>query len=69
MARHDAVNNPKHYQQLPIEAIEITSLFNFCLGNTLKYIFRADHKGNKLEDLRKARWYLDYEIRRLERDS
>lgn len=69
----DMVNQPPHYQQHPsgIEAIQITEHFNFCLGNVIKYVWRADHK-NGLEDLRKARYYLDREIGRrkqLERPS
>jgi hypothetical protein len=60
----DAVNHPGHYTWLPVEAIEITELFNFNLGNALKYILRADHKGRPIEDLQKARWYLDREITR-----
>lgn len=64
----DAVNHPRHYTQFPVEIIEVTSNLNFCLGNVVKYACRANFKGNKLEDLRKARWYLDYEIKRLEND-
>lgn len=42
------------------------SLQGFCLGNTVKYIARAPYKGKTLDDLKKARWYLDHEIKRLE---
>lgn len=68
MAPHDPVNAPAHYTFSgvePIAAIEAWGL-GFCLGNAVKYIARADHKGNRLEDLKKARWYLDREIRRAE---
>lgn len=58
----DPVNHPQHYQWLPVEAIQITEHFGFCLGNALKYILRADRKGRPLEDLRKAEWYLKREI-------
>lgn len=60
----DNVNNPKHYQNHPsgIECIEVTEHFNFCLGNAIKYIWRADSKGNDIEDLQKAAWYIDREI-------
>lgn len=58
----DPVNHPDHYRWLPVEAIEITELFGFRLGNTLKYILRADHKGQPLQDLKKALWYLEREI-------
>ena len=65
----DKVNHPPHYTHLPVEAIEITEHFNFCMGNALKYIIRADHKGKPIEDLRKAVWYLNREIeRRLDAD-
>ncbi|MFI0553398.1 DUF3310 domain-containing protein [Streptomyces scabiei] len=66
---HDEVNHPAHYTWLPndIEVIDITELFNFCLGNALKYIMRAGHKHDEpLTDLRKAAWYINREIERLE---
>lgn len=56
----DPINHPSHYSRGQIEviaAIESWNL-NFHLGNVVKYIARADHKGNRLEDLRKAQWYL-----------
>ena len=64
----DPVNHPAHYTGHPsgIECIEITRHMNFCLGNVIKYVLRADHKGNAIEDLKKARWYLDDEIKRRE---
>ena len=63
---HDPVNHPKHYTAHPsgVECIQIAEHFNFCLGNAIKYIWRAGEKGDALEDLRKARWYLDREIER-----
>jgi hypothetical protein len=62
------VINPRHYQSHPsgVEAIVIAEHFNFCLGNVIKYIWRAGQKGGALEDLKKARWYLGREIERLE---
>jgi hypothetical protein len=39
---------------------------NFCLGNAIKYLWRAGEKGDVIEDLKKARWYVDREIQRLE---
>lgn len=63
--------NPAHYRELtpePIQVIEGWSL-GFCLGNAVKYIARAGRKGDALEDLRKARWYLDREIKRREAAS
>ena|SRR5688500_14550639 len=63
----DPVNHPSHYNSHPsgIECIMITEHMNFCLGNVIKYCWRADAKGNAIEDLAKARWYLDREIERL----
>lgn len=59
----DAIN-PKHYKSHPsgIEVIQITEHMNFCLGNCIKYVLRADHKGNAVQDLKKAVWYLEREI-------
>ena len=67
-ATHDPVNHPKHYTGHPsgVECIQITEHMNFCLGNVMKYIWRAGEKGDALEDLRKARFYLDREIKRRE---
>lgn len=56
----DMVNSPPHYNCYEHEVIELTSQLDFCMGNVAKYILRADHKGRKVEDLKKALWYLDY---------
>jgi hypothetical protein len=65
----DAVNHPSHYHAESgievIAAIEAWAL-GFSLGNAVKYIARAEHKANALEDLKKARWYLDRAITNLE---
>jgi hypothetical protein len=63
----DMVNHPPHYISHPsgIETIQITEHMNFCLGNAIKYILRADLKGNKLQDLEKASWYINREIERV----
>lgn len=62
----ETVNHPAHYggADNPYEAIKVIDAWGlgFCLGNTIKYIARAGKKGDALEDLKKARWYLDYEI-------
>ena len=65
----DAVNHPPHYNAHPsgVECITVTEWMGFNLGNVVKYVWRADEKGNALEDLRKARWYLSREIERLEK--
>ena len=56
----DPVNNPKHYTGHPsgIECIQVTEHMGFCLGNAVKYICRAEHKGNYAQDLNRAIWYL-----------
>ena len=64
---NDPVNHPKHYTEHPsgVECIEITEHMNFCVGNAIKYLWRAGLKGEQVEDLRKARWYSDREIARI----
>ncbi|WNM67535.1 hypothetical protein SEA_SHADOW1_57 [Mycobacterium phage Shadow1] len=70
----DMVNHPSHYTQgppckgcgRPIECLDITEGMGFCLGNTVKYVWRCDLKHDAIEDLRKARVYLDREIARRE---
>jgi hypothetical protein len=65
----DLVNHPPHYKAHPsgVECIQISEHFGFCLGNAIKYIWRAAEKGEQIKDLKKARWYLDREIQRLEK--
>ena len=65
----EQVNHPSHYQQgiEPIEVIESWDL-NFSLGNAIKYILRSPYKGKQIEDLEKARWYIDREINRLKNE-
>ncbi|MEZ5691155.1 MAG: DUF3310 domain-containing protein [Rickettsiales bacterium] len=66
----DKINKPAHYPSNPqgIECIDVTRHLNFNLGNVVKYIWRAGLKtgSNDLEDLKKARWYLNDEIKRRE---
>jgi len=66
----DAVNHPSHYggENNPYEAIKVIEAWSldFCLGNTIKYISRAGKKGDALEDLKKAAWYLNRKIQQLE---
>lgn len=64
----DLVNHPPHYtgHASGVECITITEHMTFLLGNAMKYIWRCDGK-NGLEDLKKARWYLDREISNRER--
>lgn len=67
----DPVNHPPHYTSHPsgVECIQITEHMGFCLGNAVKYIWRADLKGNAIEDLKKARFYIDREIERREKKA
>lgn len=64
MSDHDPVNHPAHYASHPsgIECIQVVRHMSFNLGNVVKYLWRADRKGAPIEDLKKARWYLDDEI-------
>ena len=61
---NDPVNHPAHYTAHPskIECIKITEHMGFCLGNAMKYIWRADLKADAIEDLQKAVWYINREI-------
>ena len=63
----DPVDHPKHYCQNPsgVECIDVVEHMPFNIGNAIKYLWRAGHKGDTIEDLRKARWYVDREIIRL----
>lgn len=65
----DLVNHPPHYTSHPsgIEAIEVTRWMNFNLGNAMKYIWRAGLKQDAIEDLRKAAFYINDEIERLQK--
>ena len=76
MQAEDKVNHPSHYTSHPsgIECIEITKHYDFCTGNAIKYLWRAglkkedgySDKAKELEDLKKARWYIDQKIKDLE---
>lgn len=60
----DPVNHPPHYKANGMEAIDVIEAFklNYRVGNAAKYLLRHMQKGNALEDLKKARWYIDREI-------
>jgi hypothetical protein len=62
--KHDIVNHPPHYTSHPsgVECIQITEHMGFNLGNALKYIWRCDLKRDAIEDLEKAKWYIEREI-------
>ena len=63
----DPVNHPAHYKVGGIETIDFIEAksLGYNLGNVVKYITRSDHKGDKLQDLQKAAWYLNREIAQL----
>ena len=67
----DNVNHPAHYKVGGIETIDFIEAkkLNYNLGNVVKYLTRAEHKGNTLEDLNKARWYLNREIASLTKET
>lgn len=71
--RFDPVNRPKHYATLDPEPIVVIENWNlgFCLGQVIKYLSRAGRKDptKTVEDLSKARWYLDREIARLKKGA
>lgn len=67
----DWVNHPPHYGKHPsgVECITIIEHFGFNLGSVIKYVWRADEKWDTIEDLNKAKWYLEREIERREREA
>lgn len=64
----DVISEPEHYTTHPsgVEPIQITKYETFLRGNIIKYVMRAPYKGTELQDMKKARQYLDWEIERLE---
>lgn len=71
IARREAVNHPPHYNQGNIEVIDAIEDWglDFNAGNVIKYVARHQHKAEPLEDLKKARWYLDRIIKGIENGS
>lgn len=61
---NDSVNHPKHYTSHPsgIECIQVTEHMDFCIGNAIKYLWRAGGKNDEVEDLEKAIWYIQRKI-------
>lgn len=61
---NDNVNHPSHYTSHPsgIECIQITEYMDFCIGNAIKYLWRAGGKNDEVEDLKKAIWYIQRKI-------
>lgn len=66
-SRPEMVDHPAHYNVSPsgVECIDVVEHMSFNAGNAIKYIWRHEDKGNSIEDLKKARWYLDREIERI----
>ena len=66
----ERVNHPSHYNQGKYEVIDVIQDWglDFTEGNVVKYVARSKHKENRVEDLKKARWYLDYLINQLEKE-
>lgn len=65
MSKSDMINHPPHYtfgeKYEVIDVIDDWELsFGFCIGSAIKYIARAQHKGNRIEDLKKAKWYINH---------
>ena len=62
----DQINNPEHYggAENIYEAIKVIEAWDldFCLGNVIKYISRSGKKGDAVQDLKKAKWYLDRKL-------
>lgn len=75
--QHDNVNHPKHYTSHPsgVECIQVTEHYNFNIGNAIKYLWRnglkvedgKELRDKQVEDLKKAAWYINREIEKLER--
>ena len=67
----DMVNHPPHYTVNGIEVIDVIENYklNYRLGNVVKYVLRSDLKGNRLQDLKKALWYLQREIEQSEKQN
>ena len=69
----DSVKKPEHYNYGTVECIDVIKnilgkkgFIDYCQGNAIKYIFRAKHKGNFIEDIKKADWYLNRIIQEME---
>ena len=65
----DPVNHPSHYTSHPsnVECIDIVEHMPFNIGSAIKYLWRRELKGATIQDLKKARWYIDREIQRVEK--
>lgn len=78
MVEVNNVEHPRHYTSSPakcshcgesIECIQVVESMGFCLGNAVKYIWRCDLKKDAIEDLKKAKWYIERELAKREKAS
>jgi hypothetical protein len=82
MANNDSVNHPRHYNSNPsgVECIDVVEHMTFNIGNAIKYLWRAGLKTPRartikeakevtIQDLKKARWYIDREIARISKGT
>jgi len=76
MEIHDMVNSPPHYNNSGIECIEAIyhalgedGFIAYCQGNAMKYLWRYQYKGKPVEDLKKAKWYINQIIEVLQADG
>jgi hypothetical protein len=65
----DVVNSPGHYTQYRVEVIDLTENLDFLSGNIVKYVVRAPFKGEQLQDLLKAQWYLNRLISKVQGEN
>ncbi len=67
--KEDPVNHPSHYKMYEgFEVIDITKQLDFLYGNAVKYILRAPHKRDEVEDIKKAIWYLNKKLEEIENE-
>ena len=64
--KNDEVNHPQHYTQLPIECKDVIKYFDACRGQAIKYIWRCEDKGKRIQDLKKAIFWLNEKIKMYE---
>lgn len=69
----DKINHPEHYTHGAVESIDLIESLGhgkgFCYGSVLKYLYRAEHKGDEAENLKKAAWYINRRLRQIESDQ
>jgi len=67
--KHDDVEHPLHYTQLPIECMDVIKHFDACRGQAIKYIWRCENKGKPIQDLKKAIFWLKVKIKMYEEEN